>query len=217
MLLRQVGVDYSADACRCLLGLLGMDDSVVISRNSRTTRPFTAAVLAVCVGLVLLPACTSNSTSNGSNLPSAASSSPAPSAAIKAVEFDETYRTDDGIVVEITEVLERKLEPFTTTDDPDAKEGDPYVLLNTKTTNMTEAAMELVPGAVLTYGPEKTAASPVLVDEIDGIVDLKPGEAYDYAFGFLIPKDSYDQVVMELTVTIEPLRTVVFSGAVRPT
>ena len=187
------------------------------ARNSRTTRPFTAAALAVSVGLVLLPACSGSDTSNGSSSPSAASSSSAPSAAIKAVGFDETYRTDDGIVVQITEIAERKLGPFPETDDPDAKEGDPFVLLATKTTNRTEATLEFVPGAVLKYGPEKTVAAQVLVDEIHGAVDLEPNEAYDYAFGFIIPRESYDQVVMELTVTIDPLRTVVFSGSITPT
>ena len=77
--------------------------------------------------------------------------------------------------------------------------------------------MELVPGAILKYGPEKTAAAQVLVDEIDGAVDLGPKEAYDYALGFIIPREFYDQVVMELTVTIDPLRTVVFSGSITPT
>lgn len=176
----------------------------------------TAAALAVSVGLVLLPACSGNDTSNGSSSPSAASSSSAPSAAIKAVGFDETYRTDDGIVVQITEIDERKLGPFPNTEDPDAKEGDPWVLLATKTTNMTEATLEFVPTAVVKYGPEKTGAAEVLVDAMVDTVNLEPNEAYDYAFGFIIPRESYDQVVMELTVTIDPLRTVVFSGSITP-
>ena len=31
------------------------------------------------------------------------------------------------------------------------------------------------------------------------------------------PKRSYDQVVMEMTVTLDPLRTAVFSGSITPT
>jgi hypothetical protein len=189
----------------------------VSARNSWTTRPFTAAALAVTFGLVLLPACSGNDTSNGSSPPPAASSSPAPSAAVKAVGFDETYRTEDGIVVRITKIDEMKFGPFPNADDPDVKEGDPFIVLATKTTNRTEAKVELVPGAVLKYGPEKSVAAPVVVDQIDGPVALEPNEAYDYAFGFIIPAESYDQVVMDMTLTIDPLRTVVFSGSITPT
>jgi hypothetical protein len=119
--------------------------------------------------------------------------------------------------VKIIEIKDAKLGPFPNIEDPDAKEGDPYVILTTKTTNGTKSKVELIPAAVLKYGPEKTAAAVVLVDEIDGAVDLKPNEAYDYAFGFIIPSKFYDQVVMEVTVTTDPLRTAVFSGSITPT
>jgi hypothetical protein len=144
------------------------------------------------------------------------SSSAAPSAAVKAVGFDETYRTDDGVVVQVTEIDESKLGAFPTTDDPEAKEGDPFVLLTTKTTNSTKSTLQLVPTAVLRYGPEQTVAAGVLVDEMDSALDLEPDEAYDYTLGFIIPQASYDQVVMEMTVTLDPLRTVVFSGSITP-
>ena len=151
-----------------------MDDSIVNARDSRTMRPFTAAAIAMSVGLLLLPACSGNDTSNGSGSPSGASSSTAPSAAVKAVGFDETYRTDDGVVVQITEIAESKLGPFPNTDDPDAKEGDPFVLLTTKTTNSTKATLQFVPTAVLRYGPEKTEAAEVLVDEMDRLLTSSP-------------------------------------------
>ena len=176
----------------------------------------TAAAVAMSVGLLWLPACSGNDSGNGSGSPSGASSSAAPSAAVTAVGFDEPYRTADGVVVQITEVGESTLGPFPTTDDPDAKEGDPFVLLTTKTTNSTKSTLQFVPTAVLRYGPEKTAAAAVLVDEMDSAVDLEPNEAFDYTLGFIIPEESYDQVVMEMTVTLDPLRTVVFSGSITP-
>jgi hypothetical protein len=193
-----------------------MDDATVTAHSSGTMRPFAAAALAMSVGLLLLPACSGSDSSNGSESPSGASSSAAPSAAVKAVGFDETYRTDDGVVVQITEIDESKLGAFPTTDDPEAKEGDPFVLLTTKTTNSTKSTLQLVPTAVLRYGPEKTVAAGVLVDEMDSALDLEPDEAYDYTLGFIIPQASYDQVVMEMTVTLDPLRTVVFSGSITP-
>ena len=181
-------------------------------------RPFTATALAMSVGLLSLPACSGNDSSNGSDSPPGASSSAAPStAAVKAVGFDETYRTDDGVVVQITEIDESTLGPFPRTDDPDAMEGDPFVLLTTKTTNSTKSTLQYVPTAVLRYGPERTAAAAVWVDELDAAQDVEPNEAIDYTLGFIIPKESYDQVEMEMTVTLDPLRTVVFSGSITPT
>ena len=194
-----------------------MDDATVTAHSSRTMRPFAAAALAMSVGLLLLPACSGSDSSNGSESPSGASSSAAPSAAVKAVGFDETYRTDDGVVVQVTEIDEGKLGAFPTTDDPEAKEGDPFVLLTTKTTNSTKSTLQYVPTAVLRYGPEKAAAAGLFVDDLDAAQDVEPNEAFDYTLGFIIPKESYDQVVMEMTVTLDPLRTVVFSGSITPT
>jgi hypothetical protein len=130
--------------------------------------------------------------------------------------FDEPFSTDDGVVVQITQVNERKLGPFPNTADPEAKEGGPFVLLTTKTTNGTRSTLQFVPTAVLRYGPEQTAAAEVLVEEMDAALALEPSEAHDYALGFIIPEKSYDQVVMEMTVTLDPLRTVIFSGSNAP-
>ena len=157
------------------------------ARNRRTLEPFTVAALAMSAGLLLLPACSGDDSSNGSGSPSGASPAAAPSATVKAVGFDETYRTDDGVAVQITGVGESKLEPFPTTDDPDAKEGDPFVLITTKTTNSTKSTLQFVPTAVLRYGPERTKAAEVLVDEMDSAVDLEPNEARDYTRGFIVP------------------------------
>jgi hypothetical protein len=194
-----------------------MDESTVTARSSHPMKLVTAAAVAMSVGLLWLPACSGNDSDNGSGSPSGASSSAAPSAAVKAVAFDEPYRTDDGVVVQITEIDESTLGPFPRTDDPDAMEGDPYVLLTTKTTNSTKSTLQYVPTAVLRYGPEKTAAAEVSVDELDAAQDVEPNEAFDYTLGFIIPKESYDQVVMEMTVTLDPLRTVIFSGSITPT
>src|SRR6478736_2372101 len=122
-----------------------MDDSTVTARNSRSMRPFTAAALAMSVGLLSLPACSGSDSSNGSGSPPGASPSAAPSTApVKAVGFDEAFSTDDGVVVQITEIDESTLGPFPRTDDPDAIEGDPFVLLTTKTTNSTKSTLQYV-------------------------------------------------------------------------
>ena len=193
-----------------------MDESSLTASCSHPLKLVTAAAVAMSVGLLWLPACSGNGSDNGSGSPSEVPSSAAPSAAVKAVGFDEAFSTDDGVVVQITEIDESTLGPFPRTDDPDAREGDPFVLLTTKTTNSTKSTLQYVPTAVLWYGPEKTAAAAVLVDEMDSAVDLEPNEAFDYTLGFIIPEESYDQVVMEMTVTLDPLRTVVFSGSITP-
>jgi len=189
----------------------------MVSTTGGATRPYTAAALALSAGLLLLPACSDNdATSNGASPSAAASPSSGPSATVKAVGFHETYRTPDGVTVKIIE-MDAKPGPFPKTEDPDAKEGDPYVLLTTKTTNGTNSKLTLIPAAVLKYGPEKTAAAQVAVaDEIEAVVDLDPNEAKEYPYGFIISSKFYDQVVMEVTLTIDPLRTAVFSGSITP-
>lgn len=170
--------------------------------------------VALALSAVLLAGCSSSDqVDHGTSVATAAS--PSPSSA--TVGFDQTYRSSDGVVAEIAEIKNAKLDPFPTTEDPNAKEGDPYVLLITSTANKTEATVMLVPGAVLTYGAEATRAAEVNVgEELDGAVALHPGESYDYAFGFIVPDESRDQIVMEFTMTIDPLRTAVFSGSITP-
>src|SRR5688572_7489773 len=125
-----------------------MDESTVTARSSHPLKLVTAAAVAMSVGLLWLPACSGNGSDNGSGSPSEVPSSAAPSAAVKAVGFDEAFSTDDGVVVQITEIDESTLGPFPRTDDPDAREGDPFVLLTTKTTNSTKSTLQYVPTAV---------------------------------------------------------------------
>ena len=42
---------------------------------------------------------------------------------MKAVAFDEPYRTDDGVVVQITEIDESKLGPFPIRTTPTQRKG----------------------------------------------------------------------------------------------
>ena len=193
--------------------------SIVSAQTGRATRARAAAAIAMSAGLLLLPACSgSDPINSGASSPAAVSPSSSPPATIKSVGFDETYATDDGITLQITEIEERKLGPFPKTDDPDSKEGDPYVWFGTKTTNGTKATVELVPAAVVKFGPDGTPAAQVaVVIEMEAVVYLEPGEATEYYYGFIIPSESYDQVVMELTMTIDPLRTAAFSGSIKPT
>jgi hypothetical protein len=189
---------------------------LVSMRTEITCGPVTAAALALASALMMLPACSGSDGSSSSTSP-AASQSADPSASVETVGFDQAYRIDESIVVQITEIEVRKLGMFPKTEDPDAKEGDPYVWLMTKTTNKTAAKVELVPGAVLKYGPDNTMAAQVaVVDEMDGVYELGANEVREYPFGFIIPDDAYSQVLMEVTTTIDPLRTAIFSGSIKP-
>jgi hypothetical protein len=180
--------------------------------------PTRIASVALALSALLLAGCSSSDrVDHGTSVATAASPSPSSSATRQAVGFDQTYRSSDGVVAGVAEIKNAKLEPFPMTEDPNAKEGDPYVLLITSTTNKTKATVMLVPGAVLTYGAEGTRAAEVNVgEELDGAVPLHPGESYDYAFGFIVPNESRHQVVMEFTMTIDPLRTAIFSGSITP-
>lgn len=187
------------------------------------TRPCTAAALALSAGLLLLPACEGNdatgtgATGTGSSSSAAASPNFSPSATVKAVGFDDTYRTDDGVAVQIIEIEETKLGPFPETEDPDAKEGDPYVIFTTETTNGTKAKVGLILTAVLKYGPERTQAAQVHLGDMESVFVLDAGEGAEYLFGFIIPGEFHNQVVMEMTVSTDPLRTAVFSGSITST
>ncbi|GAA2093117.1 hypothetical protein GCM10009841_02550 [Microlunatus panaciterrae] len=189
------------------------------TRTGRATRPRTAAALALSAGLLQLAACSGNdATSNGASPSAAASPSSSPSVTVKTVGFDETYRTSDDVSVQISEIKVAKLGLFPTTEDPDAKEGDPYIILTTKTTNGTKSTLGFALAAVLKYGPNRTQAAQVLVlPEEEPIFYLDPNEAGEYRFGFIIPSEFYDQAVMKVTVSIDPLRTAVFSGSITPT
>lgn len=179
---------------------------------------------AAAVGLLLLPGCSSGEVTGPQSTGTSSSSSAGaptvtadPAAAVKSVGFDETYRCDDGVAVKIVQIEALKLLPFQHTDDPEAKEGDPYSFLTTETTNGTNAHVELVVTAVVRYGPEATPAAPVYVTDVDSLFELAPKQSQEHPFAFIIPNEFHDQVVMEVTVSIDPLRTAVFAGSITAT
>lgn len=100
--------------------------------------------------------------------------------------------------------------------DPEAKEGAP-TSPHKATTNGTKARVDLVLAAIVKYGPEAIEAAQVGVTDIDSVSDLDPNDALEYPFGFIIPKEFRDQVVMEMTVSLHPLRTAILAGSISAT
>jgi hypothetical protein len=146
----------------------------------------------------------------------AASASATPSASVKAVRFDETYRTDDGVEVKVT-LQEANLTMFQTSEDPNAKEGDPYIVFTSGIANRTETRVDVVLTTVVKYGPNLTLAAQVESPDMrEPVFKLDAGEAREYDFSYIIPGEFREQVVMEMTVSLDPPRTAVFSGPITP-
>ena len=178
--------------------------------------------VAAALGMLLWPGCSTDqgteretrSAASASAAPEA-SVNPSPSSSVRTVGFNQTYSFENGLTVKILKIRSAKLGPFQPTDDPNAKEGDPYTIISTRIGNGSPAEVELVITSRVTFGPEATEAPQVAVDEEFDLINLKPKEAQDYSFGFIIPAEFQDQVAMEMTMTIDPLRTAVFSGSIR--
>jgi hypothetical protein len=178
-----------------------------------------AGAVAAALGMLLWPGCSTDSGAERET-GSAASASPAPEASanpspsVRAVGFNQTYSFDNGLTVKILKIRSAKLGPGETTDDPNAKEGDPYTIISTRIVNGSPTDVKLVITGRATFGPEATEAPTVFVGEESASIDLKPKESQDTSFGFVIPAEFQDQVVMEMTITIDPVRTAVFSGSI---
>lgn len=180
------------------------------------------ACAAVCaVMLTAFGACSpSEPSSPGAN---PATSGPAaepaaatpPSVTVETVGFDDAYRYPDGIEVTLTAIAHGELAPFPATEDPDAKEGDPYTVVSASVRNGTAEKFELLVGATLRYGKDRTVAYRLGLDDSNGKRILAPGEdSNPYDMGFLVPVADRDDVVLELQIDNGQHPPVVFAGSI---
>ncbi len=177
----------------------------------------------LCAAMVAaLAACSSPSPPSGPGS-SASVSTPAavnatPSATVKVVSFDETYRYPDGITVTVTAITHGQLGVFPETEDPDAKEGDPYTVVSASVRNATAAKFELIFQGTLRYGKDRTVAYRIslgISEENNGYLVLAPGEVSDpYDIGFLVPVAARDDVMLELQIDAGQHPPVAFVGSI---
>jgi hypothetical protein len=172
----------------------------------------------VCAALlVILGACSSPANSSNAEPSTSESSSATPKAAVessKAVSFSRNYSYPDGITVAITGIAHGQLGLFPTTDDPNAKEGDPYTVLSVTVHNQAAKSHEMSIVGTLRYGKDKTAAYRLWVED-DAIRTLAPGETSDpYDMGFLLPVEAREDVDLELYVDAGQHGPAQFTGSI---
>jgi hypothetical protein len=104
---------------------------------------------------------------------------------------------------------------ITSTEDPEAKEGDPYFIMTLTWDNRSKTEIEINPVVTVRIGAEGRLAARV----VDGSVErdqlnVPAGETDQYDVAFLIPEVDRSQVVVEITDPVDPSRNVAFSGSI---
>lgn len=88
--------------------------------------------------------------------------------------FGTTHRYPDGVTLRVSEIVEAKLGPFPATEDPESKEGDPFVRITLAYDNRSRASVELTPHIVVRVGPDGREAFRVYEGEARDALYLKP-------------------------------------------
>ena len=169
-----------------------------------------AAALALILGACSSTGATSNPGRSTSATPPAASARPSPT----QVPFGQTHRYPDGVTLQMSKISERKLGPFPQTEDPDAKEGDPYLSFTLLYKNGSKASVELTPYTVVRVGADGREAPRVYEGESREALILAAGESTEYDVACLIPEADRSRVVLEIIDTPDPSRNIALTGSV---
>lgn len=166
--------------------------------------------------LVLLIVCGCTSVEPVREEPGTSPGTTAPSQP-RTVSFKKPYRHPDGVEIAVTKITMAKLLEGSSVEDPNAKIGDPYTILTVHVKNGSTEKLETSVTATCTYGPDAKPAPEVFVESgQSGTGTMLPGETGTYDWGFIVPAESQDQVVLKITVG--PRRaSAIFSGAIKPT
>ena len=175
------------------------------------TRTWAACAAAAAAAVLTFGGCTSQPTASDpeSAPPSTPSATSAP--ALPTVPIMKTHVFADGVTLRVSEITEAKLGPFPITEDPGAKEGDPYVIVTLEWANRSKAAIELTPLVTPRVGAEGQQAPRVEVDPPDQM-NIKPGGSADYDVGLLVSEADRKQVVLEILDAQDPSRGVALTG-----
>ncbi len=180
-----------------------------------TTRTRGAAAVAIVLALLVLGSC-SNPGAGGSPQPETPTETPAASAspALTPVAFGKTHRYPDGVTLTMSKISKRKLGPFPNTEDPEAKEGDPYVAFTLTYDNRTKTTVELTPYVVVRVGPNGQEAPRVYEGESREALILEAGDSTEYDVACLIPEADRGTVVLEIIDTPDPSRNIALAGSI---
>ncbi|MGO1972472.1 MAG: DUF4352 domain-containing protein [Propionibacteriaceae bacterium] len=110
--------------------------------------------------------------------------------------FTDKYVYADGLEVEVTKITQKKLGEWDIADGMDP--GDPYHLFDVRVKNGSSENVDVIGTAVVSYGADGHQA-PQVYSEADIVLDgtILPGKAKTGKFGFGVPSESADDVVLE--------------------
>lgn len=133
----------------------------------------------------------------------------------RAVSLDKQYRYPDGLSVAVVEIAHATLGDFVSTEDPNAKVGDPFTIVTIEIHNGSDQEIAPLVVASLFYGTDQKRAARVEYDSyLDGPV-IAPGESAPlFDMAYLIPVDERDQVRLEVALNIDDHEPAQFTGSV---
>ncbi len=115
-----------------------------------------------------------------------------------AAPFDKKVRYPDGVVVYITEFRQTSLSPLGSAGK--AEPGTPVSVLSVRVKNKSASAVKILGAAALTYGPQGEAAVGAYDSGIEAMGGtIAPGKARTGTYGFVVPEDHRDDVVLEFS------------------
>lgn len=133
----------------------------------------------------------------------------------RTVSLDKQYRYPDGLSVAVVEIAHATLGDFVSTEDPNAKVGDPFTIVTIEIHNGSDQEIAPLVVASLFYGADQKRAARVEYDSyLDGPV-IAPGESAPlFDMAYLIPVDERDQVRLEVALNIDDHEPAQFTGSV---
>lgn len=112
--------------------------------------------------------------------------------------FTDKYVYSDGLEVEVTKITAKELGEWDLADGMEP--GDTYYLFDVRVKNGSSEQVDLIGMAGVSYGADGHQAPEVYSDSdimLDGTI--LPGKAKTGAFGFGVPPESAEDVVLEFT------------------
>lgn len=112
--------------------------------------------------------------------------------------FSDKYVYSDGLEVEVTKITQKKLGEWDMADG--LEPGDAYYLFDVRVKNGSSEQVDVIGTAGVSYGADGHQAPEVYTDSdimLNGTI--LPGKAKTGAFGFGVPPESAEDVVLEFT------------------
>lgn len=133
----------------------------------------------------------------------------------RTVSLDKQYRYPDGLSVAVVEIAHATLGDFVSTEDPNAKVGDPFTIVTIEIHNGSDQEIRPMVVASLFYGKDQKRAARVDCELcLDGPF-IEPGKSAPLLdMAYLIPIDERDQVRLEVALNIDDHEPAQFTGSV---